>query len=113
MWLIGSGKSTILRIVSGLAQPSSGTVLYRGRPFEGVNPGAAIVFQTFALYPWLTVLENVELGIPTGPDRRGRAMRAIDTIGLDGFLNAYPRELSGCGYFPSTLSPRKEKRAGA
>lgn len=98
----GSGKSTVLRMLAGLARPSSGRALYRGRPFTGVNPGTSIVFQTFALYPWLTVLENVELGLAesnTGSAdrelRRARAMRAIDIIGLDGYENAYPRELSG------------------
>ncbi|KAJ8902599.1 hypothetical protein NDN08_007000 [Rhodosorus marinus] len=91
----GSGKSTILRIIAGLAKPTSGRVLYRGRAFEGVNPGTAIVFQTFALYPWLTVLENVGLGIQAGPSRRSIALKAIDTIGLDGYIDAYPRELSG------------------
>lgn len=102
----GSGKSTILRILAGLAAPSAGAALYKGQPFRGTNPGASIVFQTFALYPWLTVLENVQLGLPmhlksTGSPapnadvRRARAMRAIDVIGLDGYENAYPRELSG------------------
>mmetsp|Transcript_20672 Transcript_20672/g.83896 ORF Transcript_20672/g.83896 Transcript_20672/m.83896 type:complete len:438 (-) Transcript_20672:1637-2950(-) len=82
-------------MIAGLAKPTSGQVLYRGRAFEGVNPGTAIVFQTFALYPWLTVLENVELGIQAGPSRRSIALKAIDTIGLDGYIDAYPRELSG------------------
>lgn len=97
----GSGKSTILRILAGLITPSSGRALYKNRPFRGTNPGASIVFQTFALYPWLTVLENVELGLSAHPHahnlehRRARAMRAIDVIGLDGYENAYPRELSG------------------
>lgn len=102
----GSGKSTLLRILAGLTKPSEGQALYRGQPFKGVNPGTSIVFQTFALYPWLTVLENVELGLasslagasPSRVDRdllRTRAMRAIDNIGLDGYENAYPRELSG------------------
>lgn len=96
----GSGKSTILRILTGLAQPSTGQALYRGHRFTGPNPGASIVFQTFALYPWLTVLENVELGLAetTGSNRqlrRLRAMHAIDIIGLDGYESAYPRELSG------------------
>lgn len=96
----GSGKSTLLRILTGLARPSSGRALYRGRSFEGPNPGASIVFQTFALYPWLTVLENVELGLPYASGsarelRRARAINAIDIIGLDGYENAYPRELSG------------------
>lgn len=96
----GSGKSTILRMLAGLTQPSYGKALYKDRPFTGTNPGASIVFQTFALYPWLTVLENVELGLSDEASknrefRRARAMRAIDTIGLDGYENAYPRELSG------------------
>lgn len=97
----GSGKSTILRILAGLTKPSSGQALYKGKAFAGTNPGASIVFQTFALYPWLTVLENVELGLShssagTGrAEKRSRAMRAIDVIGLDGYENAYPRELSG------------------
>lgn len=96
----GSGKSTLLRILTGLTKPSSGSALYRGQRFKGPNPGASIVFQNFALFPWLTVLENVELGLPyaSGPARdvrRSRALNAIDIIGLDGYENAYPRELSG------------------
>lgn len=92
--------STLLRILSGLAQPSAGDVLYHGKKFAGTNPGASIVFQTFALFPWLTVLENVELGINASTEvgraeARRRALKAIDTIGLDGYENAYPRELSG------------------
>ena len=95
----GCGKSTLLRIVTGLNTPTSGTVLYRGRSFAGVNPHATIVFQTFALYPWLTVQENVEIalkarGLPA-QERTARAVRLIDTVGLDGFESAYPRELSG------------------
>lgn len=96
----GSGKSTLLRILTGLAAPSKGRALYRGKPFKGPNPGASIVFQTFALFPWLTVLENVELGLPYASGsarelRRAHAINAIDIIGLDGYENAYPRELSG------------------
>jgi len=92
----GSGKSSLLRMLSGLTKPSSGTVLYRGETFSGPNPGASIVFQTFALYPWLTVLENVELGLKGDTiDNRKRALKTIDVIGLDGYENAYPRELSG------------------
>lgn len=92
--------STLLRILAGLTQPSTGDVLYRGKGFDGTNPGASVVFQTFALFPWLTVLENVELGLASGSsadrsDARKRAMRAIDVIGLDGYENAFPRELSG------------------
>lgn len=95
----GSGKSTLLRILAGLVSPSSGEVLVRGQPLRGTNPQVAIVFQTFALYPWLTVLDNVELGLLArdlpATERRERALRAIDLIGLDGFETAYPRELSG------------------
>jgi NitT/TauT family transport system ATP-binding protein len=95
----GSGKSTFLRILAGLIAPSSGQVYAHGKPLCGVNEHVAIVFQSFALYPWLTVLENVELGLlskeMTAEERRERALRAIDLIGLDGFETAYPRELSG------------------
>ncbi|QKQ72967.1 AAA-associated domain-containing protein [Nostoc sp. TCL240-02] len=95
----GSGKSTLMRIVAGLIPPSQGEVTYHNRPLVGLNPGVAIVFQSFALYPWLTVLENVELGLKAkgeAPDsRRQKALRMIDIIGLDGFENAYPKELSG------------------
>jgi len=95
----GCGKSTLLRIITGLSPASSGRVLYRGRPLVGINPHATIVFQTFALYPWLTVEENVEIalkarGLPPS-ERRGRALKLIDLVGLDGFESAYPRELSG------------------
>jgi NitT/TauT family transport system ATP-binding protein len=95
----GSGKSTLLRIIAGLINPSSGEVIYRGRPVNGPAEGIAMVFQTFALFPWLTVLQNVEagleaLGVPERESRR-RALSAIDLIGLDGFESAYPRELSG------------------
>jgi NitT/TauT family transport system ATP-binding protein len=95
----GSGKSTLMRIVAGLIPATQGEVLYHNRPLVGLNPGVAIVFQSFALYPWLTVLENVELGLkakgePPDP-RRQKALRMIDIIGLDGFENAYPKELSG------------------
>jgi len=95
----GSGKSTLLRIAGGLIKPASGEVLYSGRPLTGPAEGIAVVFQTFALYPWLTVLENVELGLDalrlSFDEARRRAMSAIDLIGLDGFQSAYPRELSG------------------
>jgi NitT/TauT family transport system ATP-binding protein len=95
----GSGKSTLMRIIAGLIPPSQGEVIYHNRPLVGLNPGVAIVFQSFALYPWLTVLENVELGLKAkgeAPDsRRQKALRMIDIIGLDGFENAYPKELSG------------------
>src|SRR6202166_5033287 len=93
------GKSTLLRILTGLAQPSSGTLLWHGKPLDGQMPNVAIVFQSFALFPWLTVLENVEApleakGVPE-VERRKRALRTLDTVGLDGFETAYPKELSG------------------
>ncbi|MGB6582641.1 MAG: nitrate/sulfonate/bicarbonate ABC transporter ATP-binding protein [Streptosporangiaceae bacterium] len=95
----GSGKSTLLRCVAGLISPSAGTVAYRGNPLNGANPGVAMVFQSFALLPWLTVQQNVELAMQARdvPEdaRRAKALRAIDLIGLDGFESAYPKELSG------------------
>lgn len=95
----GSGKSTLMRMIAGLIPPTRGQVFYRDRPLTGLNPGVAIVFQSFALYPWLTVLENVELGLKakgTPTDTRlQKALKMIDVIGLDGFENAYPKELSG------------------
>jgi NitT/TauT family transport system ATP-binding protein len=95
----GSGKSTFLRILAGLVPPSGGTVEYRGERVMAPVRGIAMVFQNFALFPWLTVLGNVELGLEaqgvSGPERRRRAVEAIDLIGLDGFENAYPKELSG------------------
>ncbi|WP_369382832.1 nitrate/sulfonate/bicarbonate ABC transporter ATP-binding protein [Streptomyces sp. cg36] len=95
----GSGKSTLLRCLAGLVAPSQGTVSFRGTPLAGANPGTAMVFQTFALLPWLTVQQNVELGLEARqvpPRERARAtLDAIDLIGLDGFESAYPKELSG------------------
>ena len=95
----GSGKSSLLRIVAGLARPVAGALRWRGRPVTGPSQGIAMVFQSFALFPWLTVLENVEIGLePLGvpaPERRSRSVAAIDLIGLDGYESAYPRELSG------------------
>src|SRR6201991_880795 len=95
----GSGKSTLLRTIAGLISPTSGSVRYHGTELNGANPGTAMVFQTFALMPWLTVQDNVELGLAARgvapAERRGRAARAIDLIGLDGFESAYPKELSG------------------
>ncbi len=95
----GCGKSTLLRIITGLQRPSEGQVLYRGKPLAGVNPHASIVFQTFALFPWLSVLENVNLALKTQgiPQhiRTTQALDLLDRVGLDGFENAYPRELSG------------------
>jgi NitT/TauT family transport system ATP-binding protein len=95
----GSGKSTLLRLIGGLARPTAGTILYDGKPVRGPAPGIAMVFQTFALFPWLTVLENVAigleaLGLPEAEIRK-RSLSAIDLIGLDGFESAYPKELSG------------------
>ena len=95
----GSGKSTLMRIIAGLLSPSAGTTLYQGETIKGPVPGIAMVFQSFALMPWLTVLENVELGLEAQGIprklRRYRAIAAIDKIGLDGFESAYPKELSG------------------
>ncbi|MGI0506818.1 ABC transporter ATP-binding protein, partial [Burkholderia sp. ZZQ-2] len=95
----GSGKSTLLRIIAGLIEPTGGEVTYLGKPLRGPAEGVAMVFQTFALFPWLTVLQNVEAGLEAlgvgARERRERALAAIDLIGLDGFENAYPRELSG------------------
>jgi NitT/TauT family transport system ATP-binding protein len=95
----GSGKSTLLRLISGLSTPNSGVITYLGQPVRGPAPGIAMVFQSFALFPWLTVLDNVQIGLEALalPDRqmRERALAAIDLIGLDGFESAYPRELSG------------------
>ncbi|GAA3052986.1 nitrate/sulfonate/bicarbonate ABC transporter ATP-binding protein [Kitasatospora albolonga] len=95
----GSGKSTLLRCLAGLIAPSSGSVHYRGTPLNGANPGTAMVFQTFALLPWLTVQQNVELGLEArgsaAGERAEAARRAIDLVGLDGFEAAYPKELSG------------------
>src|SRR5580704_11740423 len=95
----GSGKSTLLRLIAGIARPTNGTLTYLGAPIQGPAPGISMVFQAFALFPWLTVLENVELGLEALrlPDAeiRQRALAAIDLIGLDGYESAYPRELSG------------------
>jgi NitT/TauT family transport system ATP-binding protein len=95
----GSGKSSLLRIIAGLNRPVSGEVSWRGKPLTGPSEGIAMVFQSFALFPWLTVLENVEIGLePLGvpaAERRSRSIAAIDLIGLDGYESAYPKELSG------------------
>jgi NitT/TauT family transport system ATP-binding protein len=95
----GSGKSTLLRIIAGLMPASAGTVTIDGHRVDGPASQVAMVFQSFALFPWLTVLENVEIGLEAqgmaAPERRKRALAAIDLIGLDGFESAYPKELSG------------------
>ena len=95
----GSGKSTLLRSIAGLMPPSAGSITYLGHPVVAPAPGIAMVFQSFALFPWLTVLENVQLGLEAlglpEVEIRKRALAAIDLIGLDGYESAYPRELSG------------------
>ncbi|HVE21777.1 MAG TPA: nitrate/sulfonate/bicarbonate ABC transporter ATP-binding protein [Acidocella sp.] len=95
----GSGKSTLLRIASGLLKPTAGEVTWRGLPLTGPAPGVAMVFQSFALFPWLTVQENVELGLEAQgvkrAEREERSEAAIDLIGLGGYDGAYPKELSG------------------
>jgi NitT/TauT family transport system ATP-binding protein len=95
----GSGKSTLLRIIAGLLAPTAGEVLWRGQALHGPAAGVAMVFQSFALFPWLTVQENVELGLEalgvSRADREERAEAAIDLIGLGGYESAYPKELSG------------------
>jgi len=95
----GCGKSTLIRIMIGLLKPDSGEVYYRGEKIFEPNPNMAMVFQSFALFPWMTVLENVELGleawgIPKG-ERRKKALAVLHEVGLEGFEEAYPRELSG------------------
>lgn len=95
----GSGKSTLLRIIAGLIKANGGEVLYRGKTINGPANGISMVFQSFALFPWLTVQQNVELGLEAAAvaadEREKRAMKVIDIIGLGGFESAYPRELSG------------------
>ncbi len=95
----GCGKSTLLRLIAGLAHPTKGEVTFAGKPVDGPCEGVAMVFQSFALFPWLSVLDNVEIGLRAqgaAPDEtRKRALAAIDVIGLDGFESAYPKELSG------------------
>jgi len=95
----GCGKSTLLRLIMGLTPPTSGAILYDGRPVDGVTANAAMVFQSFALLPWLTVQANVELGLRarelSEEEARRRAALYLDKVGLDGYEEAYPRELSG------------------
>jgi NitT/TauT family transport system ATP-binding protein len=95
----GCGKTTLLRVIHGLAEPTSGVIEYRGSEMRGVNTDFSMVFQSFALLPWLTVAENVELGMEArgiaSKARRDKAHFYLDKVGLDGFEEAYPRELSG------------------
>src|SRR5579871_1977210 len=95
----GSGKSTLLRILTGLTPPSSGEVLWHGKPLAQANPNVAIVFQSFALFPWLTVLDNVEVPLiargVAPEERRDKAIKALASVGLEGFESAYPKDLSG------------------
>jgi NitT/TauT family transport system ATP-binding protein len=95
----GCGKSTLLRIIAGLIPPSAGTVTISGETVDGPTPDVRVVFQSFALFPWLNVLDNVEIGLRakgrSPEETRQRALGAIDAVGLDGFESAYPYELSG------------------
>src|ERR1700755_2955822 len=95
----GSGKSTLLRMLTGLTKPSGGEVYWHDTPITRANPNVSIVFQSFALFPWLTVLENVEAPLKargmSAEERRERSQRILDTVGLDGFQAAFPKELSG------------------
>ena len=94
----GCGKSTIMRILSGLIQPSGGVVKYKGTPLSGVNPGVAMVFQNFALFPWLTVRENILLGLENSrysvDERAQHFQKIIEMVGLDGYGDVLPKELS-------------------
>ncbi len=95
----GCGKSTMLRMLTGLSPTSSGSVYWHGQPVAGETPNVSIVFQSFALFPWMTVIENVEAPLEARGvaefERHKRALRIIDSVGLDGFESAYPKELSG------------------
>lgn len=95
----GAGKSTLLRIMAGIIEPTEGEVLYKGIPLKKADARIAVVFQSFALFPWFNVLENVRVGLVgqglNDEEINEKAIRAIDLVGLDGFEDAYPRELSG------------------
>jgi len=95
----GCGKSTLLRLLTGLIPPTEGDIRYKGKQLDAVNLESAMVFQSFGLFPWLSVQENIELGLEarglSESTRRERAIQFIDKVGLDGFEEAYPRELSG------------------
>ena len=95
----GCGKSTLLREIAGLDRPTSGEILFEGQPVRAENPRISMVFQSFALFPWLTVTQNVELGLEAHKvpeeERKTKAKKYIGAVGLEGFENAYPRELSG------------------
>ena len=106
----GSGKSTLLRLIAGLAQPSGGSITYLGNPVNAPAPGIAMVFQSFALFPWLTVLENVQLGLEAlglpEPEIRKRALAAIDLIGLDGYEFGLSARIVGRNAPARRLCPR-------
>jgi NitT/TauT family transport system ATP-binding protein len=95
----GSGKSTLLRMLTGLSKPTGGQVFWHEKPIDQVHTNVSIVFQSFALFPWLTVFENVEAPLKArgmaATERRERSLRILDTVGLDGFESAFPKELSG------------------
>ena len=112
----GCGKSTLLRAMVGLLKPTSGEVFAHGQPLVGVHPGVALVFQNFALYPWLSVAQNIAVALNglnlTEEQARQRISGCIDTVGLAGYEDAYPKELSG-GMKQRVGIARALARAGA